>query len=136
MNNGSNLATARQFFSALQAADRDQLVSLVCDDFEWRIVARSLALGPQRGIAAIDTMLGGIGATFRAGSVAMKVVRSACEGDSVVLEINTTAITLGGTAYDNWYLNWLELRDGKVLRWSEYTDTKHAADLLSGDEPT
>ena len=133
MSNGSNPAIARQFFSALQAGDRDQLVSLICDEFEWTVVARSLDFGTQRGVSAIDTILEGIRGTFRPGSVQMKVVRSACEGNSVVLEIYTTATTQAGTAYDNWYVNWLELKDGKVLRWSEYTDTKYATDLLSGE---
>lgn len=133
MNDSSQLATARQFFSALQAGDRDELVSLIRDDFEWTVAARFLDLGPQRGVAAIDTILAGIAGTFREGSVRMKAVRSVCEGNSVVLEIHTTATTLAGTAYDNRYLNWIELKNGKVHRWSEYTDTKYIADLLSGD---
>lgn len=52
------------------------------------------------------------------------------EGGDVVYRFTMTCETKVGKRYTNDYLFFVEMRDGKVARFQEYWDSKHAYDLL------
>ena len=132
MSNESQLNRVKQFMAAASGQDRTTLLELIDDSFEWIIPAPSLGLAPNRGEAAVDALLSVLGGNFVPGSIKMEVVRSAVDGDSVVLEVYFTATTTAGEQYDNWYVNWFKLKDNLITLWREHSDTKQAVDKLSG----
>ena len=54
------------------------------------------------------------------------VDRVIAEGDYVVVQLRATGETYIGRPYDQRYVFIIELRDGKIKRFWEYTDTFHA----------
>ncbi len=132
MSNQSNLELVKQFVDAAGQQDKETLLTLVSDDFEWTVPAPSFGMAPNYGAAAIDALLAVLGGSFAPGEWRSEIVRTAVDGSSVVLEVHVTAKSKTGKQYDNWYVHWFELKDNLITLWREHSDTKHAMDTLMG----
>ena len=131
MQISDNLTVAEDFFAAFEKGDESKLLGLIHEDFTWIVPAPSLDLPPVKGEKAIKAVLAQIGNTLKAGTVRTNIVRTASQNETVVLEINITGETLNGKRYDNWYVHWLEFKDGLVIEWREHVDTMHAVKIMS-----
>jgi ketosteroid isomerase-like protein len=130
MTTSDNLAVVKQFVQALAACEKDKMVALIADDFIWQVPAPSLGAEPQSGLGVPEILVATLSAIFEPGALNLGVVRSAVDGDTVVLEVNGTAITKTGVHYDNWYVLWFELDNGKIKLFREHVDTKYVMDTL------
>jgi ketosteroid isomerase-like protein len=132
MSNSDNLAVIQKFNDALAAFDGGTAASVLADNAEWLIVGPSMGAEPVRGAALAEGVAANLSAMFAPGSLKFNIVRSVVDGNTVVIEFNVTGTTNTGIDYNNWYVNWYELENGKIKLWREHLDTKYAMDTLMG----
>ena len=130
MNKHDNLAIAEEFIKSLEAFDNTALSKLVTDDFTWQVVSPSFGAKPQLGKGFSEIAMKMQGAQFIPGALTFEIVRTAVDGGSVVLEVNTSGTTKKGRTYNNWYIHWFEMQDGKIKLWREHVDTKYLMDTF------
>ena len=129
MSDRVNEEVAKRFFLSMIEGDQDTALAMITEGFEFCLVPKSLGKEPEYGAAAIKSKLEGRKGLFE-GKLKAEITRLACDGDTVVLEVNIIGKTTKGKIYDNWYIHWFELKDGKIALWRQHVDTKYAIDIL------
>lgn len=127
-NEEQNLAVARQLLAHMLSGDKDQAISLINDNFELSVPV-SAGGRSFRGSEAFGKFVSGVAKMFDGGAQ-FEEFRSVAVGDTVVLEGKAAGKTRSGKQYENLYVHWFELEDGRVSRWREHADTKYAAETL------
>lgn len=124
-----NLAVVRRLLAYMLNGDIEQATGLINEDFELAI---PLSAGGRtfRGREGFGKFVGGVGKMFDGGAK-FEELRSVAIGDTVVLEVKALGQLHSGKQYENMYVHWFELKEGKVSRWREHADTKRAAEVLS-----
>jgi ketosteroid isomerase-like protein len=56
------------------------------------------------------------------------------EADRVAIEVEGAAVHVSGKRFDNKYHFLMQLRDGKIVRLTEYMDTELVTDVLCGGQ--
>lgn len=114
-----NKALAISWFEAGFGDDFEGWASMLHDDFrywhggEWQ---------DRAGYLAVAERLAGL----VQGEFTMKVGAVIAEGDLVVMEAETGMYLRNGEHYSNFYVNFLQFRDGRILRLKGHNDTLHA----------
>lgn len=83
--------------------------------------------------AIVDDFLGGAGARFVPGSMVIALVNVLADGDQVVAEWTSDAVTVDGAEYHNRCLGVFGVRGGRIVSVREYADTQHTARVLFSD---
>lgn len=126
----ANKEIVTKFFEYLTAADADALLDLYTDDVEvW--TAGDLPLSGVHPRAELRGLIEGISGAFPSGW-RFTVVQLTAEDDRVAAQAQGKGTHVSGRVYDQSYHFLFWIRDGKIARFSEYFDTKHAAEVLFG----
>lgn len=80
--------------------------------------------------AIINDFLGGMGTVLVPGTMEIELVSTIAEGDRVVAERTSKAMTVHGAAYDNRCIGIYTVIDGLITSVIEYADTGHVAATL------
>jgi uncharacterized protein len=100
-------------------------------DATWTYPGRLPLSGTWRGRdAIIDEFLVGAGALFGPGGAVIELGRVVAEGDTVVAEWTSDAVTITGAEYHNRCLGVFTVADGAITSVTEYADTLHTAQVL------
>lgn len=126
----ANKEIVTRFFEYLSAADADALLDLYTEDVEvW--TAGDLPLSGLHPRAELRGLIEGISGVFPEGwSFTIKTLTA--EDDRVAAQAEGTGKHVSGRVYRQKYHFLFWLRDGKISRFDEYFDTKHAAEVLFG----
>ena len=122
-----------KFFELLTAADADALMDLYTDDIEiW--TAGDLPLSGLHPRTELRGLIEGISGAFPDGW-RFTVQMLTAEDDRVAAQVQGTGKHESGRVYQQKYHFLFWIRDGKITRFHEYFDTKHASEVLFGAEP-
>ena len=122
-----NVQTVKDFFAAIGGGDREGLLALVAEDFEWIIPGEDWPLaGTHRGHAGLAEVL-------RKASVEVETTypeppEFVAQGDRVlVVGVATGKIKATNKPFkDHWVFD-ITVRNGKVTNIREYIDTQALA---------
>jgi uncharacterized protein len=114
-------------------AARDGMSAVVRDSFApdatWEYPGDLPLSGTYRGLDAIvGDFLAGAGNLLA--EVRLELGTVVAEGDLVAAEWSATGTSKNGIAYRNQNLGLFRVRDGKIISVREYTDTRHAGQVL------
>ncbi len=123
-----NKALAAELIKAISTGDADGIRSLVAEDCKWWVMGF-----PRDRPMTRDQMIRGARAIIDKvlpGGFNMTIEGMTAEGDRVAVEAQGRANTVAGKLYNNFYHFLFVFRDGKVIRGMEYTNPKHAIEVL------
>jgi ketosteroid isomerase-like protein len=124
----ANKKVVRRFFECLSAGDADALLALYADDVQcW--TAGDLPFSGLHPKEELRAMIEGVVGVFPEGW-RFSVKTLTAEDDRVAAEAEVAGKHVGGRSYEQRYHFLFWVRDGRIRRFHEYFDTKHAADVL------
>jgi uncharacterized protein len=127
----NNKEIARNFIDALANMDRATLGSLVSADFVNETTGSSFISG-KRGwdefAAMVDAMQGMV-----PNGVTLNVLSVTAEDDRVVCQLEGDGTTAKGEAYQNEYIFFFRIKDGKISYFAEYMDSYLVVKLFGPD---
>ena len=117
-----NLAVVREMLARISAGDRDGYLGHLADDAEY-VAPYYPEMVPRRGRAELARMLDGLFACFVRVSYTVTETFETTDPDLVIVEARGDNEVLGSDRrYRNQYVMFVRFRDGKVARWTEYSD--------------
>lgn len=127
----SNAALVRQVLDRVGALEVEAALELVTDDLVIELPFRGDG-GPRRmeGQAASD-FIRSLAALFERLPFREVVVHGELPSGEVVAEYRSEGVTRAGRAYDNAYVGFFAVRDGRIARWREYFDPNVVAVAFS-----
>jgi ketosteroid isomerase-like protein len=131
MNTEESRSLLHDFYGALRRGDREHLLEILAEDVEWRM-PESVDNNIVTGRAAVMQELSGetVKRLFQKGTFELHVHRIFADGDTVIAQTSTNAITKSGKPYVNEYAWVYTCRDGKVCYIREYLDTASSFKML------
>ena len=126
MNIQENVQTVKDFFAAIGGGDREGLLALVAEDFEWIIPGEDWPLaGTHRGHAGLTSLLQKVSETVETSTEPREFV---AQGDRVlVVGFATGRIKATNRMFEDHWVFAITVRDGKVTNIREYIDTQALA---------
>ena len=121
-----NVQTVKDFFAAIGRGDREGLLALVAEDFEWIIPGEDWPLaGTHRGHAGLTSLLQKVSETVETSTEPREFV---AQGDRVlVVGFATGRIKATNRTFEDHWVFAITVRDGKVTNIREYIDTQALA---------
>jgi len=123
----------RSLYEASARGDLDTVVAAMADDIEWSEAEGNPwylghpFVGPQQVIEGVLAKLGTEYEDFR-----IDVHRLLADGDTVVAlgRYHATSHRATGKPLDAQFVHVWDVRDGKLVRFQQYTDTRQWADVM------
>src|ERR1700676_5393643 len=131
MNTKENVQTVKDFFAAIGGGNREVLLALVAEDFEWIIPGEDWPLaGTHRGHAGLTDFLQKASETIETSTEPSEYV---AQGDRVlVVGIATGKIKATNKPFKDDWIFAITVRNGKLTNIREYIDTQALARASSG----
>jgi uncharacterized protein len=126
MSTQENVQTVKDFFAAMGGSDRQGLLALCAEDFEWIIPGEDWPLaGTYRGHAGLENLLQKASETVETSTEPSEYV---AQGDRVlVVGVATGKIKATNKPFkDDWVFD-ITVRNGKLTKIREYVDTQALA---------
>lgn len=127
-----NKHVARAFFQALSGSDAVAVVSFYAEDGKVQIMGNTMISGVldrseimNRTNRVLEAFPGGISFTIKT---------MTAEGDRVAIEAESSAIHASGKKFANKYHFLMRLRNGKIVKLTEYMDTELVTEVLCGGQ--
>jgi uncharacterized protein len=118
----TNISVARRFLDALAVLDFDALSPMLAPDFVLDSKGSTSLSGP-RPLSDLPILIQMMRKFLPAGAT-LEVLSVTADETRVACEAKGDAVTAAGKPYRNQYLFLIELRGGKVVKCSEYMDTR------------
>jgi uncharacterized protein len=123
----------QSLYDATARGDAGTVVAAMADDIDWREAEGNPwylghpFVGPQQVIEGVLTKLAGEWEDFR-----IDVHRLLQDGDTVVAlgRYHATSHRATGRPLDAQFVHVWDVRDGKLARFQQYTDTRQWADVM------
>lgn len=127
-----NKDVVRTFFETLSAGDLERLRELFHEQATWTVAARAIpGAGDHHGRDEIvDGFLAPIRGRFAPGDPKVEIRNLVAEGPWVAVEAHGLGHVADGAVYDNNYVFFLEVEDGKVRTLREYMDTQYVTEVV------
>ena len=121
-----NVQTVKDFFAAIGGGDKEGLLALVAEDFEWIIPGEDWPLaGTHRGHAGLTNLLQKVSETVETSTEPREFV---AQGDRVlVVGFATGRIKATNRTFEDHWVFAIIVRDGKLANIREYIDTQALA---------
>jgi ketosteroid isomerase-like protein len=126
MSTEKNVQTVKNFFAAIGRGDKEGLLALVAEDFEWIIPGEDWPLaGTHRGHAGLTSLLQKASETVETSTEPREFV---AQGDRVlVVGFATGRIKATDRTFEDHWVFAITVREGKVTNIREYIDTQALA---------
>jgi uncharacterized protein len=126
MSTQENVQTVKDFFAAMGGSDRQGLLALCAEDFEWIIPGEDWPLaGTHRGHAGLENLLQKASETVETSTEPSEYV---AQGDRVlVVGVATGKIKATNKPFKDDWIFAITVRNGKVTNIREYVDTQALA---------
>ena len=128
MNGENKIQTVKDFFAAIGSGDKNALLAMVAEDFEWIVPGKDWPLaGMHRGHAGLAAIVQK--ASEEIETKYPKPPEFVAAGDRVfVIGVATGTIKATGKPFkDDWVFD-VTVRNGKLMRIQEYVDTQALAE--------
>ncbi|MGW7003215.1 nuclear transport factor 2 family protein [Streptomyces sp. NPDC054933] len=120
-----------RYVEAVSAGDLPAIRDSFAEDATWNYPGDLPLSGVWKGRDAIvDDFLGSTGALLRPDTVVITLTQVIAEGDRVVAEWTSDAVTVGGAEYHNRCIGVFTVHEGRITSVREYADTRHTATAL------
>jgi uncharacterized protein len=133
MSAEDNTNVVKQAYAAFKRGDMDSLMKLYADDVTWEVYGPSTipTAGTRHGLAEVQESFGTVNSTMTA--QAFEPREFIAQGDQVVAlgDYAWTVKATGRTFSANW-AHVATLKNGKIVRFREYTDTAAGAAAFGG----
>jgi ketosteroid isomerase-like protein len=128
MSTEQNKAFAAELIKAISVGDAETIRNLVAEDCTCWIAGfpRNRPFSREQMLRSARTIIDEV----IPGGFNLKIDGMTAEGDRVAVEAEGHNHTVTGKLYNNFYHFLFELRDGKVIRWREYTNPMHALEVF------
>jgi len=126
MSTQENVQTVKDFFAAMGGSDRQGLLALCAEDFEWIIPGEDWPLaGTYRGHAGLENLLQKASETVETSTEPSEYV---AQGDRVlVVGVAKGKIKATNKTFKDDWIFAITVRSGKVTNIQEYVDTQALA---------
>jgi uncharacterized protein len=126
MSTQENVQTVKDFFAAMGGSDRQGLLALCAEDFEWIIPGEDWPLaGTYRGHAGLENLLQKASETVETSTEPSEYV---AQGDRVlVVGVAKGKIKATNKPFKDDWIFAITVRNGKVTNIREYVDTQALA---------
>jgi uncharacterized protein len=126
MSTQENVQTVKDFFAAMGGSDRQGLLALCAEDFEWIIPGEDWPLaGTYRGHAGLENLLQKASETVETSTEPSEYV---AQGDRVlVVGVAKGKIKATNKPFKDDWIFAITVRSGKVANIREYVDTQALA---------
>ncbi|MDZ4876053.1 MAG: hypothetical protein CLLPBCKN_005473 [Chroococcidiopsis cubana SAG 39.79] len=130
---------AEKWFNALDLADYETAMSCLADDIEW------INLQPVKGVSDIIPWIGtshGVAEVTKSFQVrdriaevkVFKPVELVVQGDRAFGTVHDmTTIKATGLTFDITFATWMQIQDGKIVKWKSYCDPSPIVAAFRGD---
>ena len=127
-----NIQVVKDFFAAMGGGDRQGLLALCAEDFEWIIPGEGWPLaGTHRGHAGLADVLQKACAELE---TAMEPPEFVAQGDRVlVVGFATGKVKATNKTFEDDWIFAITVRDGRLTRIQEYIDTQALARAAQKD---
>ncbi|RFU21182.1 nuclear transport factor 2 family protein [Geodermatophilus marinus] len=129
----SNVEVMKDLYEAFARGDIETVLARMADDIEW-YEAEGNPWHPGRAFRGRQEVVDGVIQRIAEEYEGFQVLphRFIAGGDTVVVEARYAAprCRATGKALDAQVAHVWDLRDGKVVRFQQYVDTRHLADVL------
>jgi ketosteroid isomerase-like protein len=138
MSTQENVQTVKDFFAAMGGSDRQGLLALCAEDFEWIIPGEDWPLaGTYRGHAGLENLLQKASETVETSTEPSEYV---AQGDRVlVVGVATGKIKATNKPFKDDWIFAITVRNGKVTNIREYVDTQalaRASEMDASPDPS
>jgi ketosteroid isomerase-like protein len=133
MTPDENTQTTKRAYAAFKSGDMAALMATYADDVTWEVYGPSTipTAGTRRGIAGVKEFFGALDAAMSAQSFEPR--EFIAQGDQVVvLGDYVWTVKANGRSFKANFAHVATLRDGKIIRFREYTDTAAAVAAFAG----
>lgn len=133
MPNG-NVQIAKDCYAAFQANDSDRLFGAMSEDVDWESVGRRSdfpTLGPRKGKAAVREFFQSVADSLEFHSFSPREFHAVSDIVFVLGSYEATVRKTGRRVASEW-LHVFRVKNGKVARFREFTDTARFAEALRG----
>jgi uncharacterized protein (TIGR02246 family) len=121
-----------RYVAAVEQGDMETVRELFAEDATWWLGGELPLSGTWRGRDAIlGDFLGSIPRLYRPDSISIEVTSLIADGETVVLEWTSRALTVAGEEYENQCAGVFTVRAGLIVAVREYMDTQYAAAKFS-----
>jgi ketosteroid isomerase-like protein len=125
------LGTVLTFFDSCANRELDRVEELLDDDcVYWNGSLSVSAPGNRTTKSGFLETLKASTSLMPEGGVRFKFNESVASDNMVALEGWGTATVAGGGSYENHYIFFVEVRDGRILRLNEYWDANYVGEAL------
>ena len=137
MSTQENVQTVKDFFAAMGGSDRQGLLALCAEDFEWIIPGEDWPLaGTYRGHAGLENLLQKASETVETSTEPSEYV---AQGDRVlVVGVAKGKIKATNKTFKDDWIFAITVRSGKVTNIQEYVDTQalaRASEMAANPRP-
>ena len=126
-----NIQVVKDFFAAMGGGDRQGLLALCAEDFEWIIPGEDWPLaGTHRGHAGLADVLQKASAELE---TSMEPPEFVAQGDRVlVIGFATGKVKATNRTFEDYFVFAITVRNGKLTNIREYVDTQALARASEG----
>jgi len=126
-----NIQVVKDFFAAMGGSDRQGLLALCAEDFEWIIPGEDWPLaGTHRGHAGLADVLQKARAELE---TSMEPPEFVAQGDRVlVIGFATGKVKATNRTFEDYFVFAITVRNGKLTNIREYVDTQALARASEG----
>ncbi len=107
----------------------DDFVACFSDDLDFWFPGTTPISGRRQGLPAFKEYLGQV-ASYLSEMIVLELTNVVVTGEWVFTEASGHGVTKKGLDYDNTYCLVWQVRDGKVIRFTEYCDTELVSNVL------
>jgi ketosteroid isomerase-like protein len=124
-----NKALAQQFLSAISVLDIEALMPLLAPEFTLDSKGSTALSGPHP-LSELPMMIQLLRACLSDTGVRLDLVSMTADENRVACEARGDGVTVTGKPYRNQYVFLLEMKHGKIVKCSEYMDTRLMEEVL------
>ena len=128
----TNKALVTEFMQVFSTGDVERVLGYLSDSATWWVSGSLEGVSGTKTKEEFGQLLGGIGASTKAGAVTLTPSAFTAEGDRVAVEAESHAELKNDGVYNNLYHFLFEIRDGRIERVKEFMDTDHARATFLG----
>jgi ketosteroid isomerase-like protein len=127
------ISTSREVVMAAIEAARsglgDDFIASFHDDLDFWFPGSTPISGRRRGLAEFQEYLGQV-ASYLSEMIVLELTNVVVTGEWVFTEASGHGVSKKGLDYDNNYCLVWQVRDGKVIKFTEYCDTELVSNVL------
>jgi ketosteroid isomerase-like protein len=131
MNTQPNIAFVQKAYADFLAGDIGSILAALTDDIEWTTPGKGVPTeGARHGKAEVAKFFQAVAETWNFTAFQPREYIASDDTVAVIGSYTAIALATGNSMSSEWVMVW-KIRDGKLARFREYTDTQALAEAVS-----